>query len=45
MECGFSLDKFKDFQIGDVIECVKVTYKAKPLDIDRMGHEDRKHQT
>ena len=37
LECGFSLGKFKDFEVDDVIECVKVEYKPTPLNIDRMS--------
>lgn len=36
-ECGFSIAKFKDFAVDDIIECVKVEYKSTPLHIERIG--------
>ena len=36
-ECGFSIEKYKDFEIDDIIECVKVEYKSTPLNIERLG--------
>ncbi len=40
-ECGFSIEGYKDFEVDDVIECVKVEFRAKPLSIDRMSASSR----
>jgi hypothetical protein len=37
LECGFSLGKFTDFAVDDIVECVKVEYKPVPLKIERMS--------
>ena len=41
LECGVSLEKIKDFEIGDILECVRVEYKSKPLDIGRFKSDSR----
>lgn len=41
LECGFSIDKYKDFQVNDIIECVKVEFRSVPVNIDRMSADSR----
>ena len=35
VECGLTLQKFKEFEEGDMVECLSVTWRAKVLLIEK----------